>query len=441
MKTPDIKKLINSRLTRRLTTVFSGNFFGAGLGFLTILIISRQLTVSDFGMFIIVVSLIRIISNISNLGMDTAMTRFVSSYLSAGETGKANQMFRTMFYVRALTSFIIAAMIFGAAELLSTNVFHNPNLIPLFKSAAFGILTVSILNYLKSSLYAYKIFKRSAILQILVDFSKFFTVVIFILSRELDASTAVIIYAFTPIVGVIYGLIQLRRQLFRANKQPIKHLLRQLFSYSKWTFIINVCGTISTNIGIFILAKMMGSEAAGIFGLAHNLTLVFPIALASLRAVLLPEVSGFREISQFKIFLQGSLKSSIYIVIAAIPLLFFSHNIILFFFGPQYIEAVPVFNWLLISYVVITANLTIRVVLLSMDKPHVLAIVSLIRLPVMVIGCYLLIPILGVVTPAILVLILNISVLVFLMIYVYKLVYKGNTVLRDKEIVEPEFEL
>ena len=112
-----IMNLVTSQLARHITLVFVGNIFAAGLGFLAVLIISRELSVSDFGLFNLAISVMLIASQLSSLGMGNAMVRFASSYLGEEKTSEATQVLRTTFLVRIIVSFILSVIIFNTAEL------------------------------------------------------------------------------------------------------------------------------------------------------------------------------------------------------------------------------------------------------------------------------------------------------------------------------------
>lgn len=436
MKVSHIKDLVTHRLTKHLTLVFTGNIFAAFLGFIAVLIISKQLTVSDFGLFNIAISVMLIASRLSDLGMNTVMIRFTSSYLSVEKTSEATQVLRAVFLVKMISGFIIAVIIFNTAELLATKVFHYSSLTPLLKLVAFGVLVIPTFNYLKSVLSTYKLFQMGVILQILVDFGKLSTVLVLFFYLKMNTLAAVAAFAFTPLIGLLLGF-GLHWQKFFAERKPIQNLFSRLFSYSKWLFVCNVCGITLPYLGIFMLANMLSGEAAGIYGLALRLTYIVPIITYSLMSVLLPEVSRFREIAQLDKYIRRSLKISLFIGIAFLPFLFFSHKIILFFFGSRYLDSVSVFNWLMLGYIVLTINSTIRVTLHSMNKPQVLAIVDFLKLTVMFIGCYLLIPLLGVLAPAILALIVNVIALSFFSMYVFKKIREGDISFQDEEIIEP----
>ncbi len=54
----------------------------------------------------------------------------------------------------------------------------------------------------------------------------------------------------------------------------------------------------------------------------------------------------------------------------------------------------------MLGYIVHIINNTIRVTLYSMNKPQVLAMVDLLQVTVLVVGCYLPLPLIGVLAPA-----------------------------------------
>lgn len=436
MKNSNIVDLFKSRTAKHITLVLFGNVVAAGIGFLAVLLISRELSVSDFGLFNLSMSIMLIVSRLSSLGMNTPMVKFASSYLEVNKRAAAAQVIRTTFRVRVIASLILAVITFSCAELISTKVFNYPDLTSLIKLVSSGILGVATFSYIRSALHAYQLFKKSIILQLLVDVGKFSTVIILIFFLgNMDTFVAVAVFALMPFLGIIPGLRQLSSKIFSAEK-PIQNLFTKFFSYSKWRFISQVCATTLPFLGILMLAKISGSEAAGIYGLAVNLTLILPIINYSLVTVLLPKVSMFREAGQFKDYLERSLMISFYIGISVIPFLFISHKIIPFFFGLRYLDSVPVFNWLMLSAILYSTNSIIHIALYSMNKPHIVAIVDLFMLFVMVAGCYILIPFLDTLAPAILALIVNAVALAFTSWYVFGHIRNGYIEL-EEELVEP----
>lgn len=425
MKASHTIKPLASQLAKSLMLVFTGNMVAAVLGFLTVLIISRELSVSDFGLFNIAISIMLIASQISGLGMEKAIMKFTSFYLGEGKKNEAVQVLKVTLFVRIITTLIFMVLIYSTAEMLSSKVFYYPGLTPLIKLASIGILAATLLSYLRFSLYASQEYRRAVILQLLVDIGKLSGVFFLIFFLKLDAFVALAIFAFSPFLGVLVGFRQFYRVIVSAGK-PTKKLLKELFSYGKWLFISKVCKIILPYVAIFLIAKMLDIESVGIYCLALNLTRIFPILTNSLNAVMLPEFSRFKELERLEDYIKKSLKISFFIVMSVVPFLFFSQQIILFFFGSRYLESVHVFNWLLLGNIVGIINSTNNAALYSINKPNIVTIANLAKVGLMILGCYLLIPYLGVLAPAILLLIIRVGTFGYFTAYLFKHIHSAK---------------
>lgn len=427
MRLTRTRKLLRSRPAKHLTLVLVGNIAAAGMGFLSILIISRVLTVSAFGLFNLALSIMITLSSFSGMGTETSMVTFASFHLGNGRPGEAARVIRVSLYARAVFSLIIAMTVFLTARPLSTAIFHYPELVPLIELSAVGIFVISIAAFFKSVFFTYQLFKRSVVQQLLVDILKLVSVFCFLYLLRMETVTAFAIFALAPLLGIIYGFVMLKGRLTIKNEQ-VPGLYRRLFDFSKWLLISNLCILTLPYVGIFMLSNMDSSEAAGIYALALNLTYIFPIIIYSLHSVLLPEVSRFKEREQFEKYFKSSLKVSFLIAVAIVPILIFSSKIIPFFFGAKYVGSVPVFNLLLLGFFAVTVNSTLRVLLFSIEKPHVVTLVDSLKLFIMIILSYLFIPYLGVKAPAAAYLLVNALALASLSIYVFKKILAGGEI-------------
>lgn len=426
-----------SQFMRHFTLVFSGNIFAAGLGFLTVLIISRKLTVSDFGLFNVAISIIPITFYLSCLGMNTAMVTIASSYLCENKKAEAFHVLKASFFVITVLGSFFAGIIFLTADFLSEKVFQIPSLTPLLKLAAFGGLSVSLLNYLKSTLHVFQMFRWSVAVQLFVDGAKLFAVIGSIFFLQVNVLVAVAIFTFVPFLSLMFGF-KWFSVILRCEKRVMKGIIGRFLSYSKWIFVGGTCRLLLPYVGLFMITKIIDSKAAGFYGLALNLSYIFPIMISSLQSVLLPKVSKFRKGTQYENYIKNALRISTLLALIFIPFIFFSRNIIVFCFGLKYTDCVSIFNVLVISYLMFTISSAIHVALYSLNKPHVVAFVDAVKLATMVIGCYFLIPLFGVIAPAFMLLVINAVDLGFYILYVFRYMRNGLLTLQTGEIIKPQ---
>ena len=377
-----------------------GNVFSAGLGFFSLLLISRTLSVGEFGLFNIAISIMIILQPLASLGMNTTTIRFVSAHLGRGNTDNARQILQTTLLTIFSFSFVIMLFIILTADFISEKVLHQPDQTALIRTASWGIMTIALFYYSKAVFCAFQRFRGLVSLQVFLDILKLVVIAALIYFSRLSASTAVVVFVLVPIVGFMIGLNHFR-DFFIVGKLRIFHWIGRLLSYGIWIFISSICEATFLYVGVPLLGAMKGNEAAGIFGLALNLAYVFPLLIMALSSVLLPEVSRFKESKQFENYLRGSVKILLSSGILVIPAVLLSSRIIPFLFGIRYVEAVPVFNIFLISFLAFAALKILTQALYALDKPRFVAGVDMTRLAIMITGSLFLISPIGVFAPAI----------------------------------------
>jgi O-antigen/teichoic acid export membrane protein len=423
MSITQVRNLLGSQIGRQLSLVLVGNLFAASLGALAIFIISRNLPVSDFGLFNTARSLMLVAVSFTDLGTSTTMISFASTMLGKWNRDDANEIFIIAFLVRLTLGILSLFAIYKFSEFLSVGVFGYSSLTPLFKIAAFGVLFLSLLRYLGSVFETKKLFHDSVFLNLVFDVSKVGGVTILVFYALLNVESALAVFAFTSIVAVIFGFPKIRSHIFLTFNIK-RRSLKELFSFSKWIFFRNISAMTIPYVGVFMLTKFLDSSAAGLYSLAYSLTFMMPILIGSIGKVLLPEVSRFKELDEFRSYMRKILKLSICLVLLTVPVFFVSDRFITFFFGTKYLGTAPIFNLLLLSSVFMVFNSAIVFCLYPLNKPNVIAVQSISKLIALVVGCYILIPKMGAISPAILLLFLNVITSVTLYIYVYKRVQR-----------------
>ena len=355
----------------------------------------------------------------ADLGTSTTMITFASMMLGNWDREEANEIFIISFLVRLTVGIFFVIAIYKFSGFLSSNVFGYSSLIPLFKLAAFGVLFVSLLRYFCSVFETKKLFHDSVLLNLAFDLCKVVGVTLLAFSSFLNTESALAIFAFSSVVAVLIGFSKIRNHI-RLTSNIKRKSIKKIFSFSKWIFLSNISAITIPYVGVFMLTKFLDSTAAGLYSLAYSLTFMMPILIGSIGKVLLPEVSRFKEMGEFKGYMKKILKLSIFLILLTVPVFFVSDRFITFFFGMKYQGTAPIFNFLLLSSVIMISNSAIIFCLYPLNKPNIIAVQSFLKIIALVAGCYILIPKMGAISPAILLLFLNVITFITLYVYVYK---------------------
>jgi len=420
-----LRKVIENKISGHLSLVVIGNAASSVIGALAVLIISRQLTVSDFGLFNTALYALLMISPLTDLGTSRSVVMFSSALLRDQKHEQATKLMNFAFLLRFLVSLVVGLMLFIGSPYLSTRIFDISGMDLLFKLVAVWIVIRSLFLFVRIVFQTYQEFNKSVVMQIIVDVSRLTFVVIAGIVTKLNSVIAILIFIAASLFGLIYGVLRINKESILRFKWPEINL-SEVFSFSKWIFLNNIVVNVMSSIPIFIILELLGTFSAGIYGLAISINFVFPILIQSLGTVFLPEISRFREINQYKSLFKITVFVLILFLVLSIPVILASKSIIRILFGIRYIDAVPVFNLLLLGNVFRLGGSLIRISLLPLNKPHITAYINILSIIILVSGCFLLIPVIGVVAPAVIFLATNIVAFVFLLFYVYKILAKDK---------------
>ncbi|MBF0276008.1 MAG: oligosaccharide flippase family protein, partial [Nitrospinae bacterium] len=265
-----LKDLLKLKLTKNILLVSSGNIFAAGLGFITLLIITHYLSVEKFGFFNIGITTIFVVSIIADMGVDISVIKFISSSLGKNMEEEAKKFFHLGLFIKVITSLFAAFVLFLTADMVAIFFFNERSLSIILKISAIGIVLRSIYMYIKSVLYAYEFFKASVIQQLFIDIFKLLLVIVSVYALTFGTELALGIFALSPIIGIFIGYLYLSRvvsfSLWKGQFTEIK----ELFSYSKWIYLGSICDAMFYYSAIYLLTFMLSSEAVGVYSLAMN---------------------------------------------------------------------------------------------------------------------------------------------------------------------------
>lgn len=119
--------------------------FGNGLSYLLGVVVARVLGPSEFGLYVLALAIVNVLTPIVGFGLDTASIRFISSSLGTNQTGKARQIMILAAALAGILGVIGAIGLALAAPWLADRVYDKPDLTSLLWTLA-ALLPVTALS-------------------------------------------------------------------------------------------------------------------------------------------------------------------------------------------------------------------------------------------------------------------------------------------------------
>jgi O-antigen/teichoic acid export membrane protein len=335
---------------RAVTTSWLVVFANGAVGFLLTPFVLHRLGDEAFGLWVLVVTVAGYYG-LFDLGVGSAVLRYVSHRRALGEKDGVNEVVATAFYFYACACLVVIALAFVVTPWLPRFFSIRHDLIDSFRSL---FLLAGVTQAL---IFPLLVFQAS--LQGAARFDQVYMLRIASLALRVIAVIAVLNAG-----GGLYGVgaaVILPNLLFYVAHVPLafranpgmsvhpkwmrKSVFRDMFRYGSASFAIGIGQQFRGNIYPVIIAKFMTPVAVTLFSLPSKLLAVPMEGIGTMTEIVNPlssELSAHNDFATLRKLILLSIQSAFLILAPLATLLFvFGKELLTFWAGPQYASAYP----------------------------------------------------------------------------------------------------
>jgi lipopolysaccharide exporter len=341
------------------------------LGFVSTLILARLLVPADFGLIAMAMSVIAIIDMVNSFGLDMALIQKENPTRAHYDTVWTMQLLLYMF----------CGMLIGLVAYPAALFFQEPRLTAVMVILAFswglnGLVNVGIVNFRKR-----------------MEFRKEFT---YLATRRLIGFVATVSLALTfrtywaLVVGVL--VTRITGVLLSYVMEPYRpkwHLgsWREFFAFSQWMAVNNIVLIGVVRFPHFVIGRVLGAGSLGLFTVGTELgSLAVTELAAPVNRAVFPayaRLAGEREALK-NAFLQVGAAVLLFALPASVGLALVAKPAVLLLLGQKWSEAVPVVQISALAAACIAAATNNGVAYIALGIPKATAMMSMVRLMVLV---------------------------------------------------------
>ena len=268
----------------------AGNMAIKALSLISYFIIVNRLAVHDYGIFVLLTTLVGPASAVTFFGFDRI---FVSNYAQAkGENNlsKMKGLLKEYFFSCFLLLFLFLLFIYIARDFLITR--YDIYLMQYFSLVVFFIISQIFFSFILLFLEANEKFKESSSLQVLESFSRI--ILVFFLINNLSVESVLLIYSVSKLIaflgGVIYILFNKVNFFITKDMAEKKVLWGIIKKHGKWEILRNMMDGFIGPFKIWIIKIFISVDGVAVYDLAKNIYSAI-IGIFPVKAVLFPIIS------------------------------------------------------------------------------------------------------------------------------------------------------
>lgn len=362
--------------------LFLANAIKLGIGFLTYLIIARELGAENLGLFSASTSTVSILCYVVDIGINGGMLIMVSKSISRGGITNAVNFVRVNLLFKIFTGVILFALAVWLGNFIGISIYNKKDIILPLQLVFIGIFLILIQDAVDFTLRAYGRFNFYSLFRLISAMSIFLGVLVFSTTKSINLSKTIIAYYWiAPAVTIAISFVFFMPKgilIKTCNILNTKAVFFELVSFSKWLFVGGLSEGIARNINILTLTRMVSLREVGIYDVALKLSDIMEVFSATSSALLLTSASSLLSKEDGRRFIIERTRILGIFSIVIILVIPFSYYIIKALFGESYLLSAGIFKILVIGSIFEILSQPFLYTLYSLEKPDKVAAVRII---------------------------------------------------------------
>jgi len=392
----------------------SGNVVGTIISAIALILFSRFMGPTEFGLFSAAFAAMQIVVRLSDMGTNMAAERAIARVYGRDDQ-LADRLMRVVLYFK-LASFVLCLIIgWLLAPWISVTLLHIDN-VGLIRTALLLSLGTIFFEYSTIVFQSTERFSMVARITIVQALGKLLFGLIMMWQGMLHATEGLLIYGLLPGFGALVGWGRGTLSNFTLPKTWKKDL-PIILRVAKWTAIAAIAATLADNIDTLLVQSFMSSYDTGIWSGAVRIATFASVLGWSVGSVLNVRVARYASPSHLKEYLSKAWKLSLFILFALILATPFAGLAIRLTIGSTYLAGTLPLQILILAAGLAGAATPFVALFYLFDRPQYYAIAGIIQTVVLVLGDLIFIPRLGLVGSAWVRVVVRLVILVFTLLY------------------------
>ena len=381
--------LLYSATARNTYAVFMGNFLSAFFAFVFTVLLVRNLSVADFGYFSAFISLMILVSDLSDIGIGSSLSSFLP--LMESKPDRLQSFLKTSFILQLSISVFVLFTLMISAPWISQILFHSQLFVLHVRLIGLAIAATIMSNFALYTLIARQKFMHNALLTAVGGVVRLLLLLILISVFSVTLLKTIQLQLFSQLLLVSFAYLLVKFNFLKAKTAPGD--LKKLLSFTVYLGIARGLTALSSRLDVLMIISLKNATEAGIYAIAARVISIYPLLSGSFSAVLAPKLSKIKNKGELKKFLIKIILATGVLTLSALFMIVVSESFITVLFGEKAAGAVPVFRLLLISMLFFVASVpAVSLSIYYLKKPQILTINAVLQLFIVFFGNLYFIP-------------------------------------------------
>lgn len=342
------KKAVKTSLIKGSAATSIGTVISMFFHFFSIMLLTRHLSLDDFGIYILILAIVNFFNIITGLGLNTTIVKMIASHDSDEAKGVLNATLKIRFAALFLFSLLFVISGNHGLRLISEQ------LLPFLLYFPLLVITGSFRDLFYSIYQAINSFQKYAIIQVSSAIIRIVLIYSFYYYQILTLHNLIYIELGISTFTVIIQLIMLNWNALNLQS-PIKNTYKNLLSFGLPLYSNSIFNFVIQRINVFLLGIYLLPESIALFDISDKIPQAFQKIYSSFIIVYFPNFSKVynnNDKGHARHILENTLLITMVILTGGLLVtLLFGKDILVTIFSESYHTAAFSFALLMLAFI------------------------------------------------------------------------------------------
>lgn len=396
-----LNRILKNRELHDSSIVLFSNIFAQAVNFIVVLIITKVLSVDEYGKYAIINTILSLAIDLSDMGMNSSVTKFVAEYHNKDQTFERTVItYATRKKLR--NSALVIALMMLSSKFIASFFVHDDSytIYVIIVSFCIGFTLISSMN--KAIFQGRQIYKLYFYSVVIDTISYFALVGIFYITNNLTVFSVIVSNVIRMLISMWSSSLMAGLNIREILSVTVENseVINKFSSFSKWMLLWAVFANLQSRADVILLSQLTTISQVSYYDVANKLTKPILLVLSAYATVMNPIYAQLGSSKELK----NKVKQTAKFIAAVSGLLIIacllSEPVLVILFGNKYNSSIIPLRIMLISLIFFVWTVPYNSALYALNKPSIFALAAGIGLLINIAGDYLLLPKFGAVGAA-----------------------------------------
>lgn len=387
-----IEKFKNNKTAKDSFLVLMANGISQVMGLLIVLIVSKVLSVAEYGVYTLLNNISSFVSDMADMGMNSSITRFVAEYRVAEDRRNEEQLIAYAIKRKIVSLVIVFVVVLVFAKPLAKLFLHDVSKYQYLYLVIFICGFSLFVGAMRAIIQGRQEYEKYFLSIVVWNSVWFVAMLLFSICGKLTITSSMIAQVLSGFVNLslTIKLVGIDKSILKSSVQVRTDIKTKFNNFGNWMMLWSIFALLQSRLDVFMLATLTTAEQVSYYDIASKLIRPVLMVTSAYSQVLNPQFASIINRDELHGKIRSASKFILLVSVGIVLAIFCIKSVVILLFGMKYENSIVPCQMLMFAIIFFVWTIPFNSALYALNMPYVFTIAAFVGLVVTAIGNFFL---------------------------------------------------